>query len=329
MNALLLLALQFGSPTVLSLEDVCKATGYRKSTAYNELSAGIFPIPMGKQGKRLFADIRDVANYLERRRANTRDGRSAIWRKTGIAEWPTSDDDPPPRAGRTRPLSSLFLLLGMFDCAVMLSLDQICEATGYKKSTAYAARSAGAFPIPMRMCGKRLHADVRDVADYLDTTLSTVRRAPGLGKEAYALLSMRFGPELMNLDTVCAAIAWEKSTAYNALRVGTFPVVMRKFGRSWMADPRDVGFYLDEQRERRGRPQPPSHEPGTQAVEADAGCSRLQAHEARSAPDEITAVESAASEGTKPARAVRSRSGASPQDAIRAILKRKARKSRN
>jgi predicted DNA-binding transcriptional regulator AlpA len=68
MTALFLLMGQFDSSAVLTLEQVCKATGYELQTAYNERARGEFPIPMRKQGKKLIADTRDVAAYLDQRR---------------------------------------------------------------------------------------------------------------------------------------------------------------------------------------------------------------------------------------------------------------------
>ncbi|MEM5435224.1 hypothetical protein [Paraburkholderia diazotrophica] len=328
MNSLLMLNLQFNHQTVLSLDQVCTATGYKKGTAYKELSSGLFPIPMRKLGKHLVADVRDVAGYLEYSRADTRNRHSALWQKMELPRIVREDDAIDGIEEQCDSPSSLFPLLGRFDCAVLLSLDQVCDAIGYRKSTAYAASSAGTFPIPMRRCGKRLYADVRDVASHLDAALGTVERARVLGTEAYALLSMRFGSDLMDLDTVCQAIAWEKSTAYNATGAGTFPVFMRKFGRSWMADPRDVGFYLDEERERLRRPSHESEEIREELV-ADDVCTSVLADEEQSDAVDATSAEGAAAESLKSLPPVeRQRSGMSAQETIRAILERKARRRR-
>lgn len=69
MNTTLLLMAQFDGRSQLSIGDVCEAIGYGKQTAYNEISAGTFPIPMQKRAGKWIADIRDVAEYLDRERA--------------------------------------------------------------------------------------------------------------------------------------------------------------------------------------------------------------------------------------------------------------------
>lgn len=52
----------------MSIDELCAAIGYAKQTAYNEISAGRFPIPMQKRAGKLMADIRDVAAYLDAER---------------------------------------------------------------------------------------------------------------------------------------------------------------------------------------------------------------------------------------------------------------------
>lgn len=52
----------------LSIGELCDAIGYAKQTAYNEISAGTFPIPMQKRAGKWMADIRDVAAYLDEER---------------------------------------------------------------------------------------------------------------------------------------------------------------------------------------------------------------------------------------------------------------------
>jgi predicted DNA-binding transcriptional regulator AlpA len=84
MNALFLLMGQFNSRAVLNLDEVCEATGYQKSTAYNEMSAGTFPIPMRKQGKSLYADVRDVADYLDKLRDAVKTAHVAHRQKMGL-----------------------------------------------------------------------------------------------------------------------------------------------------------------------------------------------------------------------------------------------------
>jgi predicted DNA-binding transcriptional regulator AlpA len=65
--------------------------------------------------------------------------------------------------------SSLFLLAAQFDGRMLLNLDEVCEAIGIQKQTAYNRLSCGTFPVPMRKEGRALVGDIRDVADYLDT----------------------------------------------------------------------------------------------------------------------------------------------------------------
>jgi len=294
---------------------------------------------MRKRGKRLFADVRDVAEYLDCRRTDEQGRHSALWRTIGRPDRSSTGNGSPTSGNWATPASSLFMLLGMFDCAVMLSLDDVCKATGYKKSTAYVASSAGTFPIPMRSSGKRLYADVRDVADYLDGTFATVKRDPRnkpcevhpsprlLGTEAYALLSMRFGPGLMDLDTVCLSIAWKKSTTYNSISAGNFPVFMRKFGRSWMADPRDVGFFLDEERARLRRPSIQQDEAQDDPHKVNqVQLSGLVDERRDDTVDENSGEEAAARKLHKSSLLGRQRGETSTQEAIRAILDRKAQK---
>lgn len=72
--------------------------------------------------------------------------------------------------------SCLFLLAAQFDGRMLLSLDEVCEAIGVQKQTAYNRLSSGAFPIPMRKEGRNLVADIRDVADYLDEQRAAARQ---------------------------------------------------------------------------------------------------------------------------------------------------------
>lgn len=71
--------------------------------------------------------------------------------------------------------SCLFLLAAQFDGRMLLSLDEVCEAIGVQKQTAYNRLSGGTFPIPMRKEGRHLVGDIRDVADYLDTQRAAAR----------------------------------------------------------------------------------------------------------------------------------------------------------
>jgi hypothetical protein len=63
-------------------------------------------------------------------------------------------------------VKTTFLLLARYN-KIRLSLDEVCDATGIKKKTAYNRRSANTFPI--HMSGDPLAADIRDVARYLDS----------------------------------------------------------------------------------------------------------------------------------------------------------------
>jgi hypothetical protein len=58
-----------------------------------------------------------------------------------------------------------FLLLSIYN-KPRLTLKEVCEAIGMSMKTAYNQRSAKTFPIPMS--GDPLHADIRDVAAYMD-----------------------------------------------------------------------------------------------------------------------------------------------------------------
>lgn len=51
----------------LDLDDLADALSISKSTIYNQMSAGTFPVKTYLDGKR-YADVRDVAEYLDERR---------------------------------------------------------------------------------------------------------------------------------------------------------------------------------------------------------------------------------------------------------------------
>ena len=63
-----------------------------------------------------------------------------------------------------------FMLLSIYNKPV-LSLQEVCEIVGIGVNTAYVQRSNGTFPI--KMAGKPLRADIRDVATYLDEVRKT------------------------------------------------------------------------------------------------------------------------------------------------------------
>ena len=58
-----------------------------------------------------------------------------------------------------------FMLLSIYN-KPRLTLKEVCNAIGMSIKTAYNHRSGNTFPIPM--AGDPLHADIRDVAAYLD-----------------------------------------------------------------------------------------------------------------------------------------------------------------
>jgi hypothetical protein len=62
-------------------------------------------------------------------------------------------------------MNTEFALLAIYN-KPRLSLEEVCNAIGMKKQTAYNKRSCGTFPIAMS--GDPLTADYRDVAAYLD-----------------------------------------------------------------------------------------------------------------------------------------------------------------
>lgn len=67
-SSMFFLAAQFDGRVVLTLEEACAAIGIATKTGYNLLSAGNFPLPHRKTGKRVLIDVRDVAEYLDRER---------------------------------------------------------------------------------------------------------------------------------------------------------------------------------------------------------------------------------------------------------------------
>ncbi|MCA7085814.1 helix-turn-helix domain-containing protein [Cupriavidus sp. DB3] len=71
-SCLLILAARFEGRVLLRLDDVCDVLGIQKQTAYNQISAGSFPVAMRKEGKALVCDIRDLAEYLDRRREESK-----------------------------------------------------------------------------------------------------------------------------------------------------------------------------------------------------------------------------------------------------------------
>ncbi|MBW9336476.1 hypothetical protein FEE59_23430 [Herbaspirillum sp. RU 5E] len=62
-------------------------------------------------------------------------------------------------------------------------------------------------------------------------------------------LVMKYERMTMTLAEVCEEISLEVGTAHNKISAGTFPIPTRKEGRNRVADVRDVGDYLDRQRQ--------------------------------------------------------------------------------
>lgn len=58
-----------------------------------------------------------------------------------------------------------FMLLAIYN-KPRLSLKEVSHALGMSMKTVYNQRSSNSFPIPMT--GDPLHADIRDVAAYID-----------------------------------------------------------------------------------------------------------------------------------------------------------------
>lgn len=52
----------------LNLEEVAAELGLAKNTLYNLIAAEDFPVPTYLDGKRRYADVRDVGEYLDRMR---------------------------------------------------------------------------------------------------------------------------------------------------------------------------------------------------------------------------------------------------------------------
>ena len=69
-----------------------------------------------------------------------------------------------------------------------LSLDEVCDAIGIQKHTAYNRLSSGSFPIPMRKEGRNLVRDIRDVAEYLDEQRTAARADYQRLKQALATI---------------------------------------------------------------------------------------------------------------------------------------------
>ncbi|MEQ0775944.1 hypothetical protein ABLT15_26925 [Paraburkholderia tropica] len=81
MNALFWVMGRVDGRLVLNIEEVADTIGLAVQTIHNQQSEGTFPIPMRKQGKRWFADARDVAEYLDTQRELARKAHDALRKK--------------------------------------------------------------------------------------------------------------------------------------------------------------------------------------------------------------------------------------------------------
>jgi len=68
--------------------------------------------------------------------------------------------------------------------------------------------------------------------------------------KAAIFLAMKYERLILTLAEVCDEISIVPGTAHNMLSAGTFPIPTRKEGRNRVADVRDIGEYLDVQRDR-------------------------------------------------------------------------------
>lgn len=86
MNSLFWVMGLSGGRLVLDIDELADALGLAKQTVYNQLSDGTLPIPTRKQRKRIFADARDVAEYLDSERDKAREVHRAIQSRIAASE---------------------------------------------------------------------------------------------------------------------------------------------------------------------------------------------------------------------------------------------------
>ena len=72
MNTAFLLLAKYQKPR-LALKDIADLMSITVETARNQIYAGRLPIPTYKEGANTFADIRDVAEYLDKMREEARE----------------------------------------------------------------------------------------------------------------------------------------------------------------------------------------------------------------------------------------------------------------
>lgn len=78
MNSLFWVMGRVDGRLVLTLEEVADTLGMAVQTVYNQIYDGSFPIPMRKQGRRLVADARDIAEHLDNERETARQAHLAL-----------------------------------------------------------------------------------------------------------------------------------------------------------------------------------------------------------------------------------------------------------
>lgn len=71
MNSQIFLGLKYGK-LILTLAEVATELGMEVGTAHNKISAGTFPIPTTKRGKNRVADLRDLAEYIDNQREQSK-----------------------------------------------------------------------------------------------------------------------------------------------------------------------------------------------------------------------------------------------------------------
>lgn len=71
MNSQIFLGLKYGRLT-LTLAEVAAELGIEVGTAHNQIGAGTFPIPTTKRGKKRVADLRDLAEYIDNQREQSK-----------------------------------------------------------------------------------------------------------------------------------------------------------------------------------------------------------------------------------------------------------------
>jgi hypothetical protein len=69
MRAIFLLMGRYNCKPLLTFAEACDEIGKALQTGYNEVSQGTFPLPVQRTGSKMYVDIRDVAEYLDSKRA--------------------------------------------------------------------------------------------------------------------------------------------------------------------------------------------------------------------------------------------------------------------